>query len=162
MQWSPSAQSFFDTDQLVYPSLPNDLIEIDPAQHAALMAGQAAGLSIVVGQDGAPVLVQPPTPSIEQRRAGASRKRLAFMRAALEAQYITPQEYLEGNSGQIPAGAIEDQLQQVPEPQRTIWRGDWAGLEEIDRMHPAVELIRVAKGLTQAQMDALFGLTEEI
>jgi hypothetical protein len=160
MMWSPSLRAFFDTDQLVYQSLPSDLIAIDPAQHAALMAGQAAGLSIIVGQDGAPVLVQPPAPTIEQRRATASRKRLPFMRAALEAQHITPQEFLEGNRGQIPAGPIEEELQRVPEPQRTIWRGEWAGLEEIDRMHPAVELIRIAKGMTQAQMDALFGLTE--
>ena len=46
----------------------------------------------------------------------------------------------------------------MPEPDQTILRGAWAGATDLDRMSPGVELIRVAKGMTPEQMDALFGI----
>lgn len=40
--------------------MPADAVAITPAQHAALLAGQAQGQRIVAGEGGAPVLAAPP------------------------------------------------------------------------------------------------------
>ncbi|WP_124313001.1 tail fiber assembly protein [Pseudomonas chlororaphis] len=60
---SKSARSFYDVS--IHSSMPDDVVEISAAAHAELMAGQAEGKVIDWGDDGRPVLVDPPPPSPE-------------------------------------------------------------------------------------------------
>lgn len=60
---SKSARSFYDVS--IHSSMPDDVGEISAAAHAELMAGQAEGKVIDWGDDGRPVLADPPPPSPE-------------------------------------------------------------------------------------------------
>lgn len=76
--WSPSARAFFDRE--FNREIPDDVIEMWPGEHAALLAEQDAGKVIVPGEDGRPVAVDPVvTP--EQRAAHARGERDARLRA---------------------------------------------------------------------------------
>ena len=52
--YSKSNQAFYD--DTIHATLPNDAVEISPEQHAALLAGQTQGKTIMPGKDGKPVL----------------------------------------------------------------------------------------------------------
>jgi hypothetical protein len=52
-------------------SIPADAVEITAKRHAELIAGQAAGQTIASGTDGAPILVNPPPPSLADVRKQA-------------------------------------------------------------------------------------------
>lgn len=81
MTWffSPSTRGFY-TDEL-HDAWPDDAVEITAEQHAALLAGQAAGLLIQAGTDGVPALVAPPPapapPAMRRIATLAFRRRLA-------------------------------------------------------------------------------------
>jgi hypothetical protein len=49
--------------------MPDDVVEITTEAHAALMQGQSEGKVIAWGDDGYPMLVDPPPPSPEQLAA---------------------------------------------------------------------------------------------
>lgn len=124
--------------------------------------------------DGAEVYLAPGTPDHALALSGAwgavaaadpadlvpdvSILRLAFLQRAFELGHITLEEFLPACRGEVPPGPIEAEMRRIPEPTQTLYRGAWAGLQDLDRRHPAVELIRVAKGMTQAQMDTVFGI----
>ena len=60
--YSKSTGGFYDST--IHSSWPEDVIEISPAQHTELLAGQSQGQVIMPGKDGKPVLAeQPPCPS---------------------------------------------------------------------------------------------------
>lgn len=50
-------------------NIPSDAVEIKHEEHAALMAGQAAGKTIVADENGRPTLADPPPPTPEQIQA---------------------------------------------------------------------------------------------
>lgn len=54
--WSKSRRAFYSSG-LVYSDLPDDVVEVDAAKHAAVITGQAAGGRLDVGPDGDPVIV---------------------------------------------------------------------------------------------------------
>jgi len=58
---SKSTCGFYDE----LTTAPNDAVEISAENHAELLAGEANGQVIVWGDDGYPVLVDPPPPSPE-------------------------------------------------------------------------------------------------
>ncbi|MCL5229075.1 tail fiber assembly protein [Pseudomonas nunensis] len=58
---SKSARGFYDTS--VHTSMPDDVIEISAEYHAELLAGQGEGQVISWGDDGYPLLIDPPLPS---------------------------------------------------------------------------------------------------
>jgi hypothetical protein len=66
--YSPSTVGFFDST-IHGADIPADAIEITDERHAELMAGQARGRIIAVDEDGHPVLLDPPPPTIEQQQA---------------------------------------------------------------------------------------------
>ena len=55
--YSKSSGGFYDN--AIHTTLPEDVIEISPEQHAALLAGQSNGQVIMPGKDGKPVLTLP-------------------------------------------------------------------------------------------------------
>ncbi|WP_375592176.1 DUF4376 domain-containing protein [Chitiniphilus eburneus] len=55
----------------IHESMPADAVAISAADHATLLAGNAAGLQIVADQNGYPTLVAPPAPTLDALRAQA-------------------------------------------------------------------------------------------
>ncbi|MHC8370545.1 phage tail protein [Pseudomonas sp. MDT1-85] len=64
---SKSTRSFYDAS--IHASMPDDVVGISAAAHAGLMGGQAEGKVITWGDDGFPVLVDPPPLSDEELAA---------------------------------------------------------------------------------------------
>lgn len=64
---SKTTRGFYDAS--INTSMPADVVEISSEVHAELMAGQSAGKVIDWGDDGFPVLVDPPPPSDEELAA---------------------------------------------------------------------------------------------
>ncbi|NUT82420.1 phage tail assembly chaperone [Pseudomonas brassicacearum] len=60
---SKQHRSFYDAT--IHTSMPNDVVEISSETHAELLAGQARGKVITWGDDGIPLLIDPPPPSDE-------------------------------------------------------------------------------------------------
>lgn len=60
---SKTTGSFYDAS--INTSMPADVVEISADLHAELLAGQSEGKVIAWGDDGYPVLVDPPLPSLE-------------------------------------------------------------------------------------------------
>ncbi|WP_375591705.1 DUF4376 domain-containing protein [Chitiniphilus eburneus] len=69
MYYSAETGGFYDP--AIHEALPSDAVAISAADHAALLAGNAAGLQIVADQHGYPVLVAPPAPTLDALRAQA-------------------------------------------------------------------------------------------
>lgn len=80
MLYSPSNNGFYSRE-IHGENIPADAVEITHEQHAELLAGQSAGMSIVPGADGFPVLQEPPPPTPEQI--------IEAMRAAIQAHMDT-------------------------------------------------------------------------
>jgi hypothetical protein len=64
---SKSAGSFYD--ESIHTEMPSDVVELTADEHAALLQGQSEGKVIAWGDDGYPVLVDPPPPSSEELAA---------------------------------------------------------------------------------------------
>ncbi|NUU35150.1 phage tail assembly chaperone [Pseudomonas sp. C2B4] len=60
---SKATRGFYDA--AIHASMPADVVEISAEDHAALMDGQSTGKVIDWGNDGYPVLVDPPAPPPE-------------------------------------------------------------------------------------------------
>jgi hypothetical protein len=60
---SKSTRGFYGAS--IHASMPDDVVEISAEDHAALLTGQSEGKVIAWGDDGYPVLVDPPPPSLE-------------------------------------------------------------------------------------------------
>ena len=60
---SKSTGGFYDS--AIHVSMPEDVVEITAEAHAALMGGQGQGKVIGWGEDGYPLLIDPPVPSSE-------------------------------------------------------------------------------------------------
>ncbi|KOY02192.1 tail fiber assembly protein [Pseudomonas nunensis] len=64
---SKSTLGFYDVS--IHTYMPDDVIEISAEYHAELMAGQSVGKVITWGEDGYPVLIDPPPFEKEQLEA---------------------------------------------------------------------------------------------
>lgn len=60
--FSPTTCGFYDPQLHAPASVPEDAVPISREEHAALLAGQAAGKRIIPGADGRPELADPPAP----------------------------------------------------------------------------------------------------
>lgn len=78
-------------------AIPEGAVPVSPEQHAALLAGQAAGQIIVADQDGAPMLSAPPAPTpitirriaplaFRRRLSGATRQAITLAASAAMGQ----------------------------------------------------------------------------
>lgn len=61
--YSATTSGFYDS--AINTSMPDDVVEISTENHTELLAGQSEGKVISWGDDGFPVLVNPPAPSPE-------------------------------------------------------------------------------------------------
>ncbi|MDK4804957.1 MAG: hypothetical protein OC190_00240 [Novosphingobium aromaticivorans] len=76
--FSPSTLGFYDP--ACHDRMPDDVVEVTPESYAALMAGQASGQRIAIGEDGAPCLAPHDQPTDAEACAAVkaeARKRLA-------------------------------------------------------------------------------------
>ncbi|WP_210204568.1 hypothetical protein [Microvirga sp. 17 mud 1-3] len=83
MFYSASTGGFY-SKEIHGSNIPADAVEITDDEHAALMAGQAAGKRIVPDENGRPILADPPPapPSIP-KRVTRRQGRLALLDAGL-------------------------------------------------------------------------------
>lgn len=58
-----ASESGFYTREIHGENMPADVVEITAEEHATLMAGQSDGKVIAAGNDGRPVLLDPPPPA---------------------------------------------------------------------------------------------------
>ena len=138
--YSAQTGGFYD-DAIHGADLPPDAVEIDPATHAALLDGQAAGLMIVAVNDGRPILIDRPAPTPEEALASerASMRASRFQaRAALHIAGLLPQ--IEA------AVAGADPIVQIA----------WADAAEWRRDSPALTALASAVGLDDDAIDQLF------
>lgn len=66
---SKTTRSFYDAS--INTSMPDDVVEISAENHADLLSGQSEGKVIAWGDDGYPILIDPPAKSLEQMQATA-------------------------------------------------------------------------------------------
>ncbi|WP_375592117.1 DUF4376 domain-containing protein [Chitiniphilus eburneus] len=69
MFYSAAMGGFYDP--AIHEALPSDAVAISAADHAALLAGNSAGLQIVPDEHGHPTLATPPAPTLDALRAQA-------------------------------------------------------------------------------------------
>lgn len=65
MFYSKSTGGFYDV-AIHGENIPSDAVEVTAESHAALLAGQSAGKLISAGNDGVPMLIDPPAPTADQ------------------------------------------------------------------------------------------------
>jgi hypothetical protein len=86
MFYSAQTRGFYD-HAIHGANIPTDAVEITREEHAALIAGQAAGRIIAADSDRRPVLVDPPPPTPEE----IQRQIAAAIDAHVEAQALSLQ-----------------------------------------------------------------------
>lgn len=79
--FSPSTGGFY-TLEIHGDAIPEDAVEVSDEIHASMMGGQSQGKMIVAGEDGYPMLADPPPPTAEQLAAAALMKRDRLLRDA--------------------------------------------------------------------------------
>ncbi len=79
--YSPSQRGFYSVE-INGDNIPADVVEITVDEHAALIAGQAAGQRIVSGAGGKPMLADPPEPTDAELADSARAQRDALLRAS--------------------------------------------------------------------------------
>ena len=104
----------------------------------------------------------PPPPSPEEARAAwrATRTlgRAEFCTAAFRAGKMTAPEAIAAAKGETPA-LFESAISMLPSEDQDEARILWAGLGVVERNHPLVALAAQAAGMTDEEVDALFGWT---
>ena len=104
----------------------------------------------------------PPTPDEAAAKALAAWRatrvlpRAQFCTALLRAGLLTPPEAIAAAAGATPQ-PLEDAITLLPETDRDEARILWAGLTEVQRSHPLIELVAWANDMTAEQVDAIFG-----
>lgn len=142
--WAP-----FQTDR------PPDAVSITDAQWRELMAhGDARRW------DGTTLVEWAPDPAdaLAAWRAEASLSRRAFLQAAHDAGYIDAATRLEAAQGRWPS-ALAGALSGMSDSERTAAEIEWAETPRVRRDHPLMALVAVHLGLSDAEVDALFGWT---
>lgn len=71
--FSPSTGGFY-VPSIHGDGIPSDSVRVTAAEHSALIEGQAKGGTISVGAGGFPVLLPPPTPTLEDVKSKAIEK----------------------------------------------------------------------------------------
>ena len=94
----------------------------------------------------------------EAWRAGALLSRAEFCTALRAAGILTRSEAIAAARGDWPA-SFEPMLDSMTEAEADAALILWAGITVIERSHPLLEAVRQFKGLSQEDVDALFGYT---
>lgn len=142
---------------------------IDPDLGKSIVVALAEGVSPADGAasivpSGVPYTVhqtRPETPgqTVEELRAQATLPRDQFAERAAEAGLITWAEASAWAAGTtLPAVEQAALMSVVPVHQRDKMRFDMLARPSVRRDNVSLEAMRVARGMTHAQVDALFGI----
>lgn len=120
-----------------------------------------AAIAAGVGEYAGPIVDPAPTPEQQAARLAAWRAarvlpRSQFCTALLRAGLLTSQEAIAAAAGATPQ-PLEDAITLLPDADRDEARILWAGLTEVHRSHPLIELVAWSNDMTAEQVDALFG-----
>lgn len=94
---------------------------------------------------------------LEARRAAASLSRCDAVLAAVNAGIILPEEAGEAARGQVPP-SLTSALSSLPPEMQLEAEVRWSGSTVIERTNPILIAMAQAKGITDAQLDELFGV----
>lgn len=95
MFYSKSTLGFYDPE--INTVIPEDVVEISKEEHQALIDGQSLGKQIVPNEEGFPVLIDYPEPTVEELAA----TKAANLKAELETiNYL----FYDEQAGDIPVG----------------------------------------------------------
>ena len=99
----------------------------------------------------------PPPPDISALRTTTSNTRYQFCTACLAAGILTAPEAIAASRGEWPA-PLDGFLAYLSPSQSTDAQMEWANCVTVERMHPFVLSLASYIGLTDKQVDALFGI----
>ena len=102
----------------------------------------------------------PPTQEeiLQEKRSKKALTRTQFFVAAFRAGFITATEAEEAGAGNTLPAAFITAIEDLPEDDQAEARITLRTAQTFDRLHPLMEPVRVALGLTEAQVDAMFGI----
>lgn len=154
MRYSPSTGGFYPED-IPYPVLPADLINIEDSDHASLMAAQAAGQIIVPGTDGVPVAIDPPSPDIADLRGGMRLSFAQLLIGLVGEGWITAADGDAWLAGTLPA-PVTALIATLPQAAQFPARARALRPSEVLRTDPLVAALALAQGKTDAKLDEFF------
>lgn len=99
-----------------------------------------------------------PAAELAAWRGQASLPRTTFCANLLAAGILPPAEAVEATKGNWPA-TFDAALVSLTETEATLAQIEWAGATTIRRNHPMIATLAALAGLTETQVDALFGRT---
>lgn len=154
MRYSKTTGGFYPEDRN-YPALPGDLVAIEDAYHAELMAAQDAGQIIVAGIDGVPIAVDPPAPDLATQRAGMQMSFAQLLIGLVAEAWITEAEGEAWLAGTLPA-AVLSVIAALPPEARFAATARAIRPSVILRTDPLVAALGAAQGTSDAELDAFF------
>lgn len=103
-------------------------------------------------------------PTVAELRARAVLSRSQFITACYAAGILSKADAVAAAAGTVPAFFLAALDAQVSGGSMTQAEADgaeilWAGLVEVERNHALIPIAQGALGLTDAQVDALFGIS---
>jgi hypothetical protein len=103
---------------------------------------------------------RPPEPKVpvEQLRANASMSRAKFLQACVAAGVIEPSVAEEAASGVWPS-AFDEFLTGLSVEQRIEAKATWVDGQRVRRDSPILALIAAEQGVTDEQLDIIFGIS---
>ncbi len=104
-----------------------------------------------------------PESILSAKREASVLSRAEFIQAVYKANILTKQEAKAAAAGEVPAFFITAIDTLVANGDMTQADADdaeilWAGLTQVERNHPFLPIAQSSLGLTDAQVDALFGI----
>ena len=96
------------------------------------------------------------TARLEEWRDTRTISRLELCMALATAGLISPTSMIAAAGGEIPA-EFAAVVNEMPDALQSEVRARWAGAADIGRRNPFILMVQQAAGLTDAQVDALFG-----
>ena len=98
---------------------------------------------------------------LQRRRKGASLTTAEFLQAAMAVNLLTPDEAAAASWGEVPA-AFLPAVDQLSAEQRDRIRIIWPRVTIIERLDPLIVSVATTLGVSDATLDALFGLAEYV
>lgn len=156
MRYSAAAGGFYP-DYLAYAALPGDLILIEDAYHAELMAAQAAGKEIRPDKNGVPQAEDPAAPTPEALR-GVMTLTFAQLLIGLVAEGWISEADGEGwLDGMLPA-PVTALIAGLPADQRFAAKARAKRPSVVERLNPLVIGLAAVSKKTNADLDAFFAV----
>ena len=115
MYYYSAKNSGFYAREIHGDNIPPDAVEITDETYAALLTGQSAGQIIMAGADGAPILIDPPAPTMDQVRGQASLAMAAWICTFL-GQFTADVSPAELASWSVKATRARQHLAGPPQP----------------------------------------------